>query len=588
MQKFFSLILALLFLAPATLLAQTPTVDDLQQQLNDLTDRLERAERHVATDRITWYGDLRGKVDSLHYQDLTWNPGINADFTDFFMKVGSGELGALNVFDGSGNFNPGLSQGSALDAMFVNLANNDPAQFQGLMQAMGAMQQNGTMPGIGAFRLATAPKSSDLDNDILYTTRLRLGMKAKVADKINFSGRLSMYKNWGDSTGVKVFDSWNAFTMDGSNGGATSGDWLRVERAYFDWKDMGGSKFYLSIGRRPSTYGSPSNYRENELRGGTPSGAMMHFAFDGITVGYKLGEVTGIEGQVVRFCYGQGFESQWGNGEMFNDAGTANLEDTHVGGFNIDLYNDGYSLVQLTAFRAMDVNDGFKGTFAFPTQYGALFAPTLYRDMQKFPNFNFVTRYTPSTVIGDINLAGVNFERVEENGFTWFGAVGMTQLESNGKAGMFGGMGNDAVYQATLTSDASEVYMTPVKAMDDQTNEGYGVYVGIQTPAPMGKLGLEYNFGSKYWTPFTQGQDDAIGSKLATRGHVGEAYYIVEFNKNTFLKVGGLYYDYQYTGSGSPVGAPLKVEDVKDGKAFSLMPVVDTAWDAYASLTVKF
>jgi len=30
------------------------------------------------------------------------------------------------------------------------------------------------------------------------------------------------------------------------------------------------------------------------------------------------------------------------------------------------------------------------------------------------------------------------------------------------------------------------------------------------------------------------------------------------------------------------------VSDVQDGKAFSMLPVVDKVWDGYASLTVKF
>jgi hypothetical protein len=273
---------------------------------------------------------------------------------------------------------------------------------------------------------------------------------------------------------------------------------------------------------------------------------------------------------------------------MFNDDITANLKDTQLGGFNIDLFNDGRTLIQTTLFRAQDVVDGFKGVIAFPTQYAQLFAPTLYADIQKFPTFNFETRYTPSTVIGNINLAALGFTREEDNGFTWFGSVAMTQLESNGKAGMFGGMGNDAVYQATLSTDGSEVYMLPVRAEDDETQEGYGVYVGIQVPAPMGKVGLEYNYGSEYWTPFTQAQDDLLGSKLAVRGQVAEAYYIFDINPNAFIKVGGLYYDYEYTGSGSPVGKPLKIDDVKDGNAYSLLPVVDTAWDAYAKVTMKF
>ena len=36
----------------------------------------------------------------------------------------------------------------------------------------------------------------------------------------------------------------------------------------------------------------------------------------------------GIEGMIARFCYGQGFESEWGNGELYNQVATS---DTHLG-----------------------------------------------------------------------------------------------------------------------------------------------------------------------------------------------------------------------------------------------------------------
>jgi len=130
--------------------------------------------------------------------------------------------------------------------------------------------------------------------------------------------------------------------------------------------------------------------------------------------------------------------------------------------------------------------------------------------------------------------------------------------------------------------------MVPKTATDTDDEEGYGFYAGVQVPAPMGKLGLEYNYGSKWWTPFNQAVDDAVGSKLMTRGHAGEAYYIFDINPNMFLKLSGIYYDFEYTGSGSPVGKPQKIDDVKDGTAYSLMPVIDTAYDLNASLTVKF
>lgn len=533
---------------------------DITEQLDDLNNRVDKTERHTSLDRLEITGDFRTKAHSLHYRDVVWNPAIKVNFNDFGAKAMSGAFGMPNDLN------------SPLGKMIQ--ANPD----------LAAAFQNGMLQGVMPYVLA--PKSvQDIDNDIFYTTRLRLNLKAKVWDNVSFAGRLSMYKNWGDSTGVQVFDSWRSFTMDGTSSGNTSGDWLRVERAYFDWKNINGSEFYLSIGRRPSTYGPPSHYRENEMRGGTPSGHLVNFNFDGATLGYNLGEITGIEGQVVRFCYGQGFESQWGNGEMFGDIVT---KDTHLGGFNIDAINDGTNFLQFTLFGAKDVNDGFKGTMAFPTQLAGIFAPTMYQDMQKFDNFNFVTRVQPSGVIGDMYLGGIGFAREEANDIKWFASFGWTRAEPNGNAGMFGGMLSDAIFEAELNSTGTEIIMVPKTSDDTEAKDGYGIYVGVQIPAPYGKLGLEYNYGSEYWTPFTQAQDDPIGSKLATRGHVAEAYYIFDINPKMFIKLAGLYYDYEYTGSGTPVGAPQKIDDVLAGSAYSMLPVVDTAFDVNASLTINF
>lgn len=571
MKKFVALCSAALLFSPIALHAETGTAD-LQSKLDKLTKevaemskRLDANEKHSATDRLLFTGDFRTKADSLHYQESTWSPGVAVDFNDFGFKAMNG------VFGDPGNPDSPIAQMMADNPKFA-------AAFMG-----------NQISGIGGFSMRgldyqVAPSSKDIDNNILYTTRLRLNMKAKVANNVDFGGRLSMYKNWGDSSGVKVFDSWNSFTMDGTDSGSTSGDFLRVERAYFDWKNIGGSDLFLSIGRRPSTYGPPTQYRENEMRGGTPSGHLVDFNFDGLTLGYKLENVTGMEGQIVRFCYGQGFESKLGNGELFGDTAT---KDTQLGGFNVDVLNDGTNFVQLTVFAAKDVVDGFKGTFAFPSQFMPLFAPTINQDASNFPNMNFVTRYQPSTVIGDMKLAGLGLAREEDNGINYFTSLGWTRLEPNGKAGMFGGMGSDMVYQAAL--NGSEIVMMPTRKVEnDDNHDGYGIYAGAQIPAPNGKVGLEYNYGSKYWTPFTQAQDDMLGSKLATRGHVAEAYYIFDINPNMFIKVGGLYYDYIYTGSGSPVGKPVKVDDVIAGKAYSMLPVADDAWDGYASLTVKF
>ena len=88
-------------------------------------------------------------------------------------------------------------------------------------------------------------------------------MDAEVAENVKFTGRLSMYKAFGDSTGVQVFNGQsNSFDIDGNTVGVPNSDILRVERAYFDWTNIGGTDLYLSIGRRPSTGGPPMHLRD--------------------------------------------------------------------------------------------------------------------------------------------------------------------------------------------------------------------------------------------------------------------------------------------------------------------------------------
>ncbi len=538
-------------------------IDELNEEIDYLHSRIDKNERHSVLDRINWYGDLRVKGDHLRYTDITLNQGFMVGFDQFGMDAMTGAFGDMT------------DPTSPINTMM--------AQYPELAQAFAA----GLLPSQGMF--GPGVQKFDDENDILYTTRLRLGMKAEVYDNVNFSGRLSMYKNWGDSTGVQVFDSFGSFTMDGTNSGNTTGDFLHVERAYFDWKDIGGSNFYLSIGRRPSTYGPPTHLRENEMRGGTPSGHLVNFNFDGITVGYKLGKHTGIEGQTVRFCYGQGFESQHGNGSLFAET---ELEDTHLGGFNIDAINDGVHFLQLTLFGALDVTDSFKGLAVLPFQ-------DRNGDgiMEAYPNsMGYITRLQGSENIGNMLLGGIGYMHTTENDSTWFVSGGWTRTlgNDNYNPSGLGGLLADAtpVFEVTdIDENGNPVLESNGEFVTDgldEDHDGYSIYVGFQTPAPMGKFGVEYNWGSKYWTPFTQAQDDMVGSKLATRGHVGEAYYIFDVNPNMFIKVGALYYDYEYTGSGSPVGKPKKVEDVQDGKEFSMFPVIDTAWDINASLTVNF
>ncbi len=51
------------------------------------------------------------------------------------------------------------------------------------------------------------------------------------------------------------------------------------------------------------------------------------------------------------------------------------------------------------------------------------------------------------------------------------------------------------------------------------------------------KFGIEYNYGSKYWTDTNQGSEDPL-NKLNTRGYAWDFYYIQPINKILSARLG--------------------------------------------------
>jgi hypothetical protein len=123
---------------------------------------------------------------------------------------------------------------------------------------------------------------------------------------------------------------------------------------------------------------------------------------------------------------------------------------------------------------------------------------------------------------------------------------------------------------------------------DLQSRDGYSIYGGAVFPMPFNaRLGVEYNWGSEYWFNFTGAEDSLVGSKLATRGQVFEGYWIQPVVADKFfVTLGGRYYDYEYSGSGNPMGAPVKIDELR--YMDTINSVIDTVWNAYLSATLRF
>jgi len=492
---------------------QTKTDD----RLKELDRRVTKTERDTSLQRIRFGGDYRFEAHSIratipaHYDGMRLQSLIVRSM--FAMNILGRPPMSINEIN-----NTVAANYSGYQYFTSNLT------FSQLKDAMASFPPQMQQQLMGMLMGATFVPESKANNKILYTNRFRFRIEAPVAENMSFTARLSMYKVFGDSTGVQVFNGQpTSLNIDGTTSGVPNSDQLRVDRAYFSWSKIAGSKFFLSIGRRPSTSGPPLNYRQDELRGGTPTGALIDYQFDGITFGYNVSENT-----ILRFCYGLGYESGFGNGDLIKMP-QDRLKDVHFAGLNLDLWSSDNMLVQATYARAFNVTDGFNGLTVLPNN-------PLTGEVVGAP---LVMRFTPSTTVGSINLAGLTITRKIRR-LDLFASINYVGLQPNGQTTPFGGMMSDP-FEMPVNRNGAMIYL----------GARYGFGEDEKT-----KLGFEFNHGTKYWFNFAQAEDDIIAPKTNTRGEVYETYITHRINSRFILKGDYIYYNYRYSGSGWHLGAP--------------------------------
>ncbi len=493
----------------------------LEEEVEILDDRMMVAEKHAILDKVRMSGEFRFQAHS-----------IQADIPDHFNGIGiQGDL-VNTLFYFQSNGAPPMDLDQVNDFIRDNYADylyfTDNLTFDDLKGAVGQippelmdqlmpmLAQNNFVPGYNH------------DNDIVYTNRLRLRVQADVAEDIKFDGRLAMYKTWGDSTGVQVFNGQpTSINWDGTTSSVPNSDVLRVERAYFTWSDIAGLPAYLSIGRRPSTGGAPLNFREDEPRGGTPLGSLINYQFDGITLGYHL-----MEESTIRLCYGVGYESEWGNGSELRRPADR-LDDAWFLGVNWDIWDTDRMFIQGTYATAQDVSDGFNGLVVLPVD------PLTGQDVPG-PG---VLRYSPSSNIGDIDLASLILIR-HDGPFDYFASINYSSSDPENVTTPFGGLFSD-----------------PFEVPDDE--DGHMYYAGVRYNFADGrtKVGAEFNHGSKYWFNFALAEDDFLAPKTSVRGDVWDLYVTHRIRDSFVLKLDYIDYSYDYSGSGWLLGSPKDLGD---------------------------
>ena len=518
---------------------------EIKNRIDDLEKRLDAAEVQQSQDRIRFSGDYRFEAHSIwgnipaHFDGMELQNLVVK--TMFAMPYLEGVPQSVNEINNTV---------STHYADYLQFTTN--LTFEQLKQAMASFPPSMQQQLFGLLMPGTLVPAYKNNNNILYTNRLRLKFDAQVAENVSFTGRLSMYKAFGDSTGVQVFNGQpNSFNIDGNTARVPNSDQLRVDRAYFSWNKIGGSNLYLSVGRRPSTDGVPLNYRNDEPRGGTVSASLIDFQFDGITAGYRVSDT-----MVLRLCYGLGFESGFGNGDLLKMP-QDRLKDVHLLGVNADLYDSESTFVQATYLHAFDVTDGFNGMIVLPRN-------PLTGDAVGAP---VVMRYTPSANLGSINGFGMTVSR-RQGPVDLFVSGNYSGTRPNGTTSPFGGLMSDP-FEAPVDHDG---YMVLAGARINFSND------------ERTKLGFEFNKGSQYWFNFAQAGDDIIAPKTSTRGNVYEAYLTHRIKDKFIVKVDYIRYDYDYSGSGWHVGAPKGLDAIP----VLGFPTYDRAQKLALSLIARF
>jgi len=543
---------------------EAASTTDLQTTVRDLNDRVLETERRSLKDRLEWGGDYRFEAHTIrgnvpaHYDGMQLQ-NLTVKTLWLFAPTTQGGLGIpfdpamlqqMKPNEFAGFVGQKLQENYSQYQFFTN-----NLTFNGLKGAIGQFSPQMQQALISYLSQVSGVYRSayDANTDTLLTNRLRLKFETKVADNISFGARLSMYKVFGDGTGVQVFNGQpNSLNIDGSTAGVPNSDQVRVERVFFNWNKIAGSKFYLSIGRRPAVGGPPLHFRDDEPRGGTPSGALFDFQYDGMTFGYHV-----TDKMTLRACYGLGYSSGFGNGNLLKTP-SDRLKDVHLAGGVLDLYETDHTFVQALFARAWNVTDGFNGLVVMPNN--PLTGETVGAPV--------VMRYTPSANLGAIGLYGLVVQKKLAQ-FDLYASANWNSLRPNGQTTPFGGLGSDP-------------FDTPVN------REGHMFYLGARYSIPQDdgrtKIGFEFNQGSKYWFNFSSAEDDIIAPKTNTRGEVYETYLTHRIADHFIFKADFIRYNYTWSGSGWHIGAPKRL----DSSPILGFPGYDTANMFTMGLTAQF
>jgi len=415
-------------------------------------------------------------------------------------------------------------------------------------------------------------------NSALLTNRLILGMKAAPTKELSFIGKLSYNKAFGDTANHSQSNTQPGYAnFDWVTNENATDNTVKVKEAYFIYfGDAGPIPYTASVGRRPSYDGLPGNLREGNADANSPLSHLINVEYDGASFKFDLDKVTSIPGMYFKLCMGKGLTNAKQRFQMdgtdYTKDNTKN-GDVDLAGFIFVPYDDGQYSVHSMFFKAHNMI-GF--TQADLNNYGAVM-------MGQDPN----NSYAPFASAYDRQVALSMFAPSFHNVGNLYGGTVMAMANGIGN-----GWSNFLDNTTAFVSYAFSKTQPNGNGMLGSPEGRFGSswWAGVQMPAVFtkdGKIGIEYNQGSKYWRSVTYGEDTMIGSKLAARGKAWEGYYTQPLAKNLDAQIRYTHISYDYTGSNSFFGAEGAPMTMDEAVANGQNPV-KSASDARAYIRYRY
>lgn len=380
------------------------------------------------------------------------------------------------------------------------------------------------------------------------STKFMLNLRGDISKNMNIFARASMYKYWDNESKVGVdIDSIHSI-----QGKYPSDSKIYLERAYVNWLLNPDSKIkaIFTIGRLPTSEGPSYQFMDDSVVKSNYPASLFETNSDGAVLSLDFKDYFDLRYSALRFFYSKlttNYQLSSSTYGMFKPIDTFSGDESSE---DSELY---------AIFLESSIPNIESSYFQLSYMY---FNNKKTIEALRTPTCSHPDPEEDDGIIGEFILFGslVEFQKFLNSDFDIFAHLNLSK---------------------TLPDKWLNEYLNV------KSEVGYNYWFGVRYNFPNFKLrpkiGFEYNYGSRDWFNSTFASHD-LTNKLITRGSGYELYYIQPINEYSNFRVGALYLDYKYSGSGSYRGG-VKIDSLAEAKKSTML---DSLVNYYLQFNVNY